>query len=271
MYLKDKNGFTLAETLITLVIIGVVAALTIPTLVAEYKKRVLVEQLKVAVSIFDNGFKQAMSDDGVADLRDTKLFRACDVESTSGFQWNNNCVPYLKRYFNMAKIETVSQMTALGDNTNIITNKDTCKNLVGVTNKWYYLNDKNKCRGWKNLAFTLANGIRADLYLSDKDYFAGYLTALDVNGSKPPNTWGRDTFYMVILTDGRLTPYYGYEWLARYMDYYNEQHGTNFTIENNYMTAFTHWRNSDLCSTTTTAEGVDCAARVIESGWKMDY
>ncbi|MBQ8167804.1 type II secretion system protein, partial [bacterium] len=34
-----KRGFTLAEVLITLAIIGVVAAMTIPTLVANYQQR----------------------------------------------------------------------------------------------------------------------------------------------------------------------------------------------------------------------------------------
>ncbi len=38
--LKNKKAFTLAEVLITLGIIGIVAAMTIPTLVADYNKKV---------------------------------------------------------------------------------------------------------------------------------------------------------------------------------------------------------------------------------------
>ncbi len=34
-----KKGFTLAEILITLGIIGIVAAMTIPTLISNYKKK----------------------------------------------------------------------------------------------------------------------------------------------------------------------------------------------------------------------------------------
>ena len=45
-----KNGFTLAEVLITLVIIGVIAAMTIPTLVTKYQKEQTVNQLKQVFS-----------------------------------------------------------------------------------------------------------------------------------------------------------------------------------------------------------------------------
>ncbi len=42
-----KNfGFTLAEVLITLGIIGVIAALTLPNLIANYQKKVWATQLK---------------------------------------------------------------------------------------------------------------------------------------------------------------------------------------------------------------------------------
>ena len=43
---KRKSAFTLAEVLITLGVIGVVAALTLPTLIANYQKKNLVTQLK---------------------------------------------------------------------------------------------------------------------------------------------------------------------------------------------------------------------------------
>ena len=43
-----KKGFTLAEVLITMGVIGVVAALTIPSLSTQYQKRVLTTQLQKA-------------------------------------------------------------------------------------------------------------------------------------------------------------------------------------------------------------------------------
>ena len=47
---KRKIAFTLAEVLITLGIIGVVASLTLPSVIQNYKKQVTVNQLKKAYS-----------------------------------------------------------------------------------------------------------------------------------------------------------------------------------------------------------------------------
>ena len=63
-----KKGFTLAEVLITLGIIGVVAAMTIPTLITNYNDRVLETQKTKTRSIFANAFKLMMANEGVTDL-----------------------------------------------------------------------------------------------------------------------------------------------------------------------------------------------------------
>ena len=41
-----KKAFTLAEVLITLGIIGIVAAMTIPTLITNYQKNITITRLK---------------------------------------------------------------------------------------------------------------------------------------------------------------------------------------------------------------------------------
>ena len=43
---KRKNGFTLAEVLITIGIIGIVAAMTLPAVIGNYKKQEVVSRLK---------------------------------------------------------------------------------------------------------------------------------------------------------------------------------------------------------------------------------
>lgn len=57
-----KKGFTLAEVLITLGIIGVVAALTIPSLMTAYKKHVIETRLKHSYSLLNQVVKLAQAD-----------------------------------------------------------------------------------------------------------------------------------------------------------------------------------------------------------------
>ncbi len=66
-------AFTLAEVLITLGIIGVVAALTLPTLIGNYQKQALATQTKKFYSMMSQAVKQYMADEGVDDLRNTPL------------------------------------------------------------------------------------------------------------------------------------------------------------------------------------------------------
>ena len=61
---KKKAAFTLAEVLITLGIIGVVAAMTIPTLVANYKKKVVETRLVKVYSTFNQAIKMSEVENG---------------------------------------------------------------------------------------------------------------------------------------------------------------------------------------------------------------
>lgn len=59
-----KYAFTLAEVLITLAVIGIVASMTIPVVTKAYKKRVIEEKLKVALSTLQNAAKMSVVENG---------------------------------------------------------------------------------------------------------------------------------------------------------------------------------------------------------------
>lgn len=65
---KMKFGFTLAEVLITLGIIGIVAAMTIPTLIQNQQKRKMEAVLKEDYSIIQQVMKFTEYDDVSLDL-----------------------------------------------------------------------------------------------------------------------------------------------------------------------------------------------------------
>ena len=62
--LLKKAAFTLAEVLITLGIIGVVAAMTLPSLIQNYHEKQRVNQLKKAYSVIQNAFLMAQEEYG---------------------------------------------------------------------------------------------------------------------------------------------------------------------------------------------------------------
>jgi len=65
---KDApKGFTLAEVLITLVIIGIVAALTIPTLLSRYKEQQTMAKLQKIYSTFSNAYQLTINEHGTPD------------------------------------------------------------------------------------------------------------------------------------------------------------------------------------------------------------
>lgn len=65
--MKNFSAFTLAEVLITLGVIGVVAALTIPTLMAKYDEMVTINKIKRSYSEIANAIEMRKAELGVSD------------------------------------------------------------------------------------------------------------------------------------------------------------------------------------------------------------
>lgn len=68
-----KKGFTLAEVLITLAIIGIVAALTIPTVIAKYNQKALYTQYMKMYNTLSTALQLASVEEGSPDTWDYTL------------------------------------------------------------------------------------------------------------------------------------------------------------------------------------------------------
>lgn len=62
--LEKEKAFTMAEVLITLGIVGVVAAMTLPALIGKWQKTVHVNQMKHTYSVIANALQMSMQDNG---------------------------------------------------------------------------------------------------------------------------------------------------------------------------------------------------------------
>lgn len=92
--LIKKSGFTLAEVLITLGVIGVVAAITLPTLIQKHKNQVTVTKLKKAYSEISQAIKMSEVHNGEMENWDFSDFE--DKEERYKYFAENYIFPYLK-------------------------------------------------------------------------------------------------------------------------------------------------------------------------------
>lgn len=75
-----KNyGFTLAEVLVTLGIIGVVSAMTIPTLMQNHQKKTYVTQLHKVYNELQQAFLQYRNDKNAVSLSEAGLISQTEV------------------------------------------------------------------------------------------------------------------------------------------------------------------------------------------------
>jgi prepilin-type N-terminal cleavage/methylation domain-containing protein len=92
-------AFTLAEVLITLGIIGVVAAMTIPTLMTKVKEKQTVTKVKKAYSNLANAYRLMGNDDD---------YPLAQCLSSSGFNsladYANTCIVPMSKYLKVANI-----------------------------------------------------------------------------------------------------------------------------------------------------------------------
>ena len=99
-----NKAFTLAEVLITLGIIGIVAAMTLPALIANHNKKVVETRLKAFYSTMNQAIVRAE-----ADLGDKKYWFMTLSDNCKADEYSEACLrgfydTYLKKYLNAPKI-----------------------------------------------------------------------------------------------------------------------------------------------------------------------
>lgn len=107
MKLKEKFAFTLAEVLITLGVIGVVAAITIPGLITSYNKKITETRLAKFYSVFNQAIRLSVAENGDVDTWDDYWSASGNTYQDGQTQDNETGVEgafelYLKPYIQIA-------------------------------------------------------------------------------------------------------------------------------------------------------------------------
>ncbi len=181
---QEKYAFTLAEVLVTLGILGVVAAMTMPTLVGNYQKRAYVTQLSKVYNELQQAALKYKNNKNAINLREAGLTSQAEIKN---FLYDN--------------FKVVSDCGS--------TVKEPC-----FSSKYTDLkgNSHNANDSWGAASsVTLASGVSIIL-----DYPAYYTKTvngvtsyhghmvIDVNGIKGPNKGGRDIFLAEFYDDGSI-------------------------------------------------------------------
>ena len=201
LHQNDKKGkqaaFTMAEVLITLGLIGIVAAMTIPQLIKNYQIKVLQTE-----------FKKAYADLNTA----SKMFQVRNGTTVSDYAANAGSMAV----FNLFKKEF---NTVLKKNTNVNSTVDDEGNRVGAKP---YKGKDGKWHGWGVLAKkdldtqsicdttgVFFDGIGRPISFDDSPQSGknGPKVCIDINGEKNPNIYGVDYFVFIFTTDGYVIPF----------------------------------------------------------------
>ena len=186
-----KSAFTLAEVLITLGIIGVVAAMTLPTLVNDKQNKELQTQFKKTYSELNQVARLFYNDNGIS-----------VSEYTVYSNGQNNLNKFLNEFPKYMKgVSVISDWTYNDydeDNTQIDTMPYPIYAITGSREV------KMICD---------VSGFRSDvsgrLYAfndAPAEGKNGPVVCVDINGQKKPNRYGMDIFLFVFTTDGFVIP-----------------------------------------------------------------
>ena len=177
-FLQLNKAFTLAEVLITLVIIGVIAALTIPTAINNTKEQELKSQFAKAYSTISQAIYKT-------EMNDFYGYAMCFYKDTGG-QVTSDCGSFYSRLAKNLQIQKICEGNSKSN---------------GCIPTYKSYNTNAGCNGFDqdhveniNYSYVLANGQIINVY-------GGHghgLFLVDINGHKGPNAYGKDLFAFTI-------------------------------------------------------------------------
>lgn len=177
-----KKGFSLAEVLITIGIIGMIATMTYQTLSTSIKDKKTTARLKKTYSSLQQAILKAVAENGPID--------SWGISMEPGFGGEKILLKYIGKHLNTIKI--------CENGTGCYPNR-TYKNIDGSNYvNWNVLSDRS--------AVILADGTMVMFNTSSaKNYSDFGQIYVDINGAQPPNQVGLDFFYFYIF-ENTLVP-----------------------------------------------------------------
>ena len=177
-HIKKIFAFTLAEVLITIGVIGVVAAITIPSLITKSHRIIVENRLKDSYSIISNAVKMAEEEWGVGFEPTDGLTSTGWSPRSSKFVFDKYFRPFMKINYEYSQDDCVELSKAYGQN----------------PNSGMYIDYNGAC-------YSLPNGTSIIFWAGRKDIDSPYLMTVQfrINPAKKKQIDGIDVFGFQIV------------------------------------------------------------------------
>ena len=182
--LSSSRAFTLAEVLVTLGIIGVVSAMTVPTLMQNHQRKTYVTQLHKVYNEMQQAFLQEITDKNALNLKE------------AGLTTDEAVVNFMKKRFKVIQDCEDKFEPCFADEYSSMDGSERGSLVNGTRNPY------SSC-------YTIASGASiclGELSTENEEQLSGALY-VDINGQKGPNVGGRDMFTMRYYNDGSIDVY----------------------------------------------------------------
>lgn len=173
---KNSTAFTLAEVLITLGIIGIVAAMTLPTLIAKHQKKVLQTAFITSYSLLGQALNGLKADTGVSSIYDYYVM----YDTTRGY--------YMQEEFQRDFAKQLKLVNFSSDMQPKYKTYDGSKEISVDASSYAQSSFKH----------ALANGALLKFSISGSLDGQNISLTVDTNGLKPPNRYGFDVFIFLV-------------------------------------------------------------------------
>lgn len=266
-----KNlGFTLAEVLITLGIIGVVAALTTPTLVQNVGTSKVGPSIMKALSTWNIANENLLSDQEGSNLKSLGIKSGTEDNYIDTLSHYMKISPFVNNDYT---VTTYNGTTLANQYTIAISDTTRGAGALGASTEAYERKKIQPLAAIEHMALS-DDGFLYCINISDdnyEEYKSEYIRAtgelkettstitpnlpyhkfmygtvlIDINGITKPNKLGKDVFAFQLNADGSLSPW-----------------GNN---------GYWNTNGLDMCNETSAGSGITCGASVLENSRKVIY
>ena len=207
-HFEKKNGFTLAEVLITLGVIGVVAALTLPSVISKFQNQAYLAALKKSYSTIQNAHLRVVGEYGEPSEWDWYDYLT-DKDNSKMIKITDSYARYIVgRYCGHTSGGNVTDCINIDPNDlKMLNGQSSQGNIWYGTGTIYHASNHYKLSTGPTLALLFEQNAGGGVHWALIHKNIKILYIIDVNGAKKPNQVGRDIYYFM-LKDDKLQPYY---------------------------------------------------------------